>query len=130
MTKSELVEIVLENCEVYGFPKKDVSIELDGLGKVFYGDLELNQVQHCAIQFFDNLEKPLNVITYDESTEKDWWKRIKQNPDITQICINGQTYYVDWGGDGWNNAYQTNLEEDNGRKIVIISKTRKSLKDF
>ena len=129
MEKSELVEIVLENCDVYGFRRDDLGIYLDGLGKHYFGSSEFDTVEHCAIVFHERPNKEIKVVTYDEAVDKDWWGRIKRNPDITQIHINGQAYYVKWADDEWNNKFQTNLDERE-QKVVIISKTRKTLDDF
>ena len=129
INKKDLVEIVLENCEVYGFLKKDVDVYLDGLSKHYIGGEEFTDVEHCAIFFYEKPDKPLKVMIYEDFTEKDWWKRITRCPDITQIHIDGQIYFVKWGDDEYTNPYQTCLEKD-GRKIIIISKTRQSDDDF
>ena len=129
MKKNDLVEIVLENCEVYGFLRNDLSIYLDGLGKHYFGSSKFDTVEHCAIVFHERPNEKIKVITYDEDADKDWWGRIKRNPDITQIHIDGQVYHVEWSDDEWNNKFQTNLDES-GQKVVVISKTRKTLDDF
>lgn len=130
MKSEDVVELVLENCEVYGFSRKDVDAYLDGLGKHYFGKDKYNMVEHCAIIIHDDCKKPAKVIVFDEDQDKDWWGRITRNPDITQVHIDGECYFVDWSDyDEWDNTYQTNYEK-NGNKVIIISKTRKSLDDF
>lgn len=129
MRGKNTIGLILENCEAYYFDRKDVDVYLDGLNKHYIGENEYNTVEHCVIIFHDSKENPIKPIVFDDFQDKDWWKRISGTPDITQIHINDEIYFVKWSGDEWNNEYQTH-SRSGGNKVIVISKTRKYLNDF
>lgn len=125
MKKNNIISVVLENCEYYDFDAKYVTVILDGIQIKRYGTLgPMYVVKHCLIEIENNAET-LNEL---EDWQTDWKDRIDR--DITQIQMDGKTYYVKWAEDSdYENAYETDLH-DNFVHTYIISKTKKTRDDF
>lgn len=121
------VEIVLENCEWYAFDSKDVDVYLDEIRMHYHRGKKYNLAKHCLI-FIKSNASPIEKIEFENTG---WKQRIDK--DITQVIIDGETYFVDWDmANSFENSYETDIDESERRNemVYIISKTRKTINPF
>ena len=125
------IEIVLENCECYEFPATDLgSFALNdittSIGRCAMNMVSKDQcVGNVVMEIFDNHR--IQKDDFDANKDIDVFKRIDDDPDITQICLHyidgtQETLFVDWGNDEeYKNSNQTSYINDLGSLYVVIS---------
>lgn len=127
------IEIVLENCECYEFPATDLgyfvlsdittSISRCGMNMVSKDQY----VGNVVMEIFDNHR--IQKDDFDANKDIDVFKRIDDDPDITQICLHyidgtQETLFVDWGMEKYSNSNQTSYINDLGWLYVVVSSKR------
>lgn len=126
--KIKSIELVLENCEVFKFDIKDITVKLEGVGLSIWGEsIQLNTVEHAFVIVNKEAKAKGN---WDND---DWAKRIHK--DITQIHINYDNgssigYHLDWDTDSeYENPYETDIDKGDVM-YYIISRTKRNPRDF
>lgn len=128
MKKIEIVEIVLENCEVFAFEAKDVNIQLRGVGKNVWGESSLTMVKEAYIQ----IEK--DAIASGGWDNEKWQDRIHH--DITQVWLNysdgsQEGYHVNWSDKSdYKNYYQSEWEDKFTKNYFISPYSTVPPEDF
>ena len=108
--RAKIVEIVLENCEVFTFNADDVSIVMDGLSFRQFKGLAVYRVKKASIKI-DGKAKASGGWK-----DERWQDRICR--DITQVWIgydNGESqgFFIPWGD---VDEYENSLEKDSIEK--------------
>lgn len=135
MSTVKSIDIVLENCESYTFPKEDIGyFELsdikEEISRCACNAICKNKIAYCvSIELFDtNRMQQHSFKTEEEQT--DVFKRILEGNDITQIYIRyeddtEECYLVDYNelneALGAPNEYQKSYISELGNLYVVIS---------
>ena len=126
-----MVDIQLENCEVFSFKKEDIlSLEFEGLKEYLcFGKMRL-KAKHTLIVIDRYAEPEME----DWQEDKDWFSRIKRFSDITHIYIDGKAYTVNWNPrvEEFNLNQKVYLDSMYGEEdvVIVISPTKKTEADF
>lgn len=127
------IEIVLENCECYEFPATDLGYFAFNDITTSIGRCAMNMVSkdqyvgNVVMEIFDNHR--IQKDSFDTNKDRDIFKRINDDPDITQICLHyidgtEETLFVDWDDedDAYHNSNQTSYINKCGWLYLVISK--------
>lgn len=125
-----IVDIQLENCEVFSFKEEDVlRLEFQGIKKYLCFGKMRTKAKHTLI-VIDKNAKPKTEGWQDEN----WLSRIRRVPDITHIYIGKEAYTVDWNPklEEINLNQRLYESEEFGEKdiVIIISPTKRTEADF
>ena len=121
------MDITLENCEVYTFDPKDVSVYLEGHKRHIFGEDTYDTYKHVCIL----IEKNAKAVGNGPFEQDSWQERIcRDGGDIVSLDYGETRYWVNWNDDDeYSNSYQKVIERE-GDFIIIISKTRHTLEEF
>lgn len=138
MNNVKSIDIVLENCEVYTFPKEDIGyFEISDIREEIFrcacNAINKYKTAYCVnIEIFDTHR--FQTITFDENNKTDTFERILEGNDITQIHIHYENdteeqYLVDYNelneALGAPNKNQKSYISDLGNLYVVISEKEK-----
>lgn len=134
MNNVKSIDIVLENCEVYTFPKEDIGyFEISDIREKIFrcacNAVSKYKTAYCVdIELFDT--NRFQTTTFDENNKTDTFKRILEGNDITQIHISyeddtEEQYLVDYidlsEALGAPNENQKSYISELGNLYVVIS---------
>jgi len=91
MNSVKSIDIILENCEVYTFPKEDIGyFELSDIREEIFrcaiNVINKYKTAHCVnIELFNTNRFQTNI--FDEDDKTDTFKRIFEGNDITQVHV-------------------------------------------
>lgn len=134
MSSVKSIDIVLENCEVYTFPKEDIGyIELSDIREEIIrcacNSINKYKTIHCVnMELFDTHRR--QEYCFDSNVVADVFERIAEGNDITQIHVKyeddtEECYLVDYNelneALGAPNKYQQSYISDLGNLYIVIN---------
>lgn len=139
MLELDSIEIVLENCECYEFPATDLGYFVlseitTSIGRCGMNVVSKDQyVGNVVMEIFDNHR--IQKDDFDANKDIDVFKRIHDDPDITQLCLHyidgtQETLFVEWRLEKYNNSNQTSYINDLGWLYLVISSKKDVYEEF
>lgn len=121
------IKIVFENCEI--------------LNVITSGEFDITTTKDDCVADIDNVKLTIpkssnGIYTYpwQDGSETTTYNRLANSDNITQIVIDGNTYYPKWYEENeyaWsqNNKYQCTYKTEDGSVVIDISTSNKQILD-
>lgn len=116
--KTMKISLTLENREFVTLESKRIVAFLGGFRKNYYSHGVVQGCNYCELI----IPKDAKLVDSSEFiTTENWLDRLVDSPDITNIEIGDESYYVPWDGE-WYNSLQIAQVRDLDVRIIIAQK--------